>query len=409
VIAAGLQPRGSLRFEELAARLDIAGDAGREKLFGVEVPLRICPLGAHIDHQDGVVTGMAVDRSLLMAAVPSDGPLVRVESLGFDGAVTANVTEDPCGPVGHWGDYLRAALSALRPDARLAAGFCAVIDGELAGSGLSSSAAVLCAYLAALARVNSMELTDERVIELVQLAENAYIGVASGRLDQSVMVHAEPGSLTRIDCRSLEVNQIPAPIGAEPVAVIVAFSGAGRSLAGSGYNARVLECREAARNLLEMSEGRPAEGARLRDVAPQVFDRYGHRLPRNQRLRATHFFSEMDRVDRGAEAWRRGRRALFGRLVTASGESSIVNYECGTPPLTALFELLRTEEGVLGSRFSGGGFGGTCIALAVPEACEQIISSVSARYAEKHPELASSAAFEVCSPAGPMRIIESGF
>ncbi len=95
--------------------------------------------------------------------------------------------------------------------------------------------------------------------------------------------------------------------------------------------------------------------------------------------------------------------------MTASGESSVVNYECGTPSLTTLFELLRQEEGVLGTRFSGGGFGGTCIAMAAPEACDQIISSVSARYAEEYPDLAQSAAFKVCSPAGPMRFIENGF
>ena len=407
--AAGLERSLPARFEELAARLDREGLADQRKVFGVEVPLRICPLGAHVDHQDGVVTGMTVDRSLLLAAVPSDGPMVRIESLGFDGVVTADVTAEPGGAQGFWGDYLRAALSALGSRARLRRGFRAVVRGELAGAGLSSSAAVLLAYLAALARVNSVELTAGQLAELVQLAENSTIGVASGLLDQSVMVHAELGSLTRIDCRSLEVAQIPAPIDDHPMAVIAAFSGAGRSLASSGYNTRVAECREAARNLLQLS-GRPSDAeARLRDVDPDVFAEHGRRLPRGQRLRASHFFSEMERVDRGAEAWRRGQRDLFGQLVTASGESSIANYECGTPPLTALFELLRDEEGVLGTRFSGGGFGGTCIALAVPEACDQIISSVSARYAEAVPELAPSAFFRACSPAGPMRIIESPF
>lgn len=397
---------GQRRLAELADRLERRWPAVGSNLLGLEVPLRICPLGAHIDHQDGIVTGLAVDRSVLMAAFPVEGPTVEVESIGFDGTVTADVTVKPSGPKGNWGDYVRAALTVLQENARLSRGVRAVIQGELPGAGLSSSAAVLLAYIAAFAEANGLELEANEMAALVQRAENTYIGVASGLLDQSIMVHAERGSLTRVDCLSLAVDQIGAPPAVDPVTVIVAFSGAGRSLADSGYNNRVLECREAAGNLVRMSGGTPAAEPRLRDVDPELFVEFGHRLPRDQRLRAIHYFEEMERVALGVEAWRSGDRCMFGELVTASGESSIVNYECGTPELTRLFELLRDEPGVLGTRFSGGGFGGTCIALAEPDACAEIVAAVSARYSEACPDPARSAIFEICRPAGPLRVFE---
>ena len=190
-------------------------------------------------------------------------------------------------------------------------------------------------------------------------------------------------------------------------AILVAFTGAARSLADSGYNLRVTECRNAARLLFQMEGRENPSQPQLRDVEPEVFAVEGHRLSPDLRRRATHYFTEMERVSMGAEAWRRGDLAGFGDLVNASGESSMVNYECGTPPLATMVELLRSRDGVYGARFSGGGFGGTCIALAAREACDEIIASVSSDYAAAHSELALSAVYEVCGLAGPMRVFRS--
>jgi len=356
-----------------------------------------------------MVTGMAMDRSVMMAAVPADDPFFTIESMDFSGSVVVDVRVEPDPAQHHWGDYVRAAVSALRSKYPLDRGLTAVIRGEMAGAGLSSSAAVLIAYLIGLAKVNGIDLGPEETAILVRRAENAYVGVGSGLLDQSVMLHADRGKLTVIDCLDSTITQIEAPDSTKPIAVVVAFSGAARALLDTGFNNRVSECTDAARRLLEMSGEPGTEMSRLRNVAPEVFGEYKQRLPRDLRLRATHYFTEMYRVAAGVSHWGRGDVEKFGELMTASGESSIINYQCGTPPLVTLHELLRGHPGVYGTRFSGGGFGGTCIALAVPEACDQIISSVSARYAAKFPDLAPSALFEVCSPAGPMRIIENGF
>lgn len=349
---------------------------------------------------------MAVDRSVMIAAVPADRPEFSIESLDFSGTVVVDVTTDPEPARHHWGDYVRAAVSALRSRFPLDRGLTAVIGGELAGAGLSSSAAVLIAYLVSLAKVNGIELEPDETAVLVQRAENTYIGVASGLLDQSVMIHADRGKLTVIDCIDSTIQQIESPASSKPIAVVVAFSGATRALVDSGYNSRVSECADAARRLLAMGEEPGSEMPRLRDVNPEVFAENGRRLPEDLRLRATHYFTEMERVAAGIMAWRVGDVEGFGKLVTASGESSIVNYQCGIPPLVTLHELLASHPGVYGTRFSGGGFGGTCIALAAPEACDDVVESVRARYAAEHPELAPFAAFWVCRAAGPMRVFD---
>ncbi len=261
----------SSRFSELASRLRTLSALNGHRIFGVEVPLRICPLGAHVDHQGGMVTGMAVDRSVMIVAAPIDGSVFSVESMDFSGSVGVDVCTEP-EPAGHtWGDYVRAAVSALRSKYPLDRGLRAIISGELAGAGLSSSAAVLIAYLVSLAKVNGINLAPDETADLVQQAENTYIGVASGLLDQSVMIHADCGKLTVIDCLDSTITQIEAPDFSKPIAVVVAFSGAARALVDSGYNSRVSECAEAARRLLAMSGQSEIEVPRLRDVDPGVF------------------------------------------------------------------------------------------------------------------------------------------
>lgn len=396
------------QFAELVTRLKAPGSGRSGVVFGVEVPLRVCPLGAHVDHQGGVVTGMAIDRSIRMVAAIDDRPVLRVESMNFPGVVEVRLDREPVPAGDGWGDYVRAAVGALRSKYSLDHGLSAVIRGELAGAGLSSSAAVLIALLVGLAEANDIELSRRELAERVQLAENAFIGVSSGLLDQSVMIHAECGALTRIDCRDHSVVQIESPPGTTMPAILVAFTGTARSLADSGYNLRVTECREAARLLLQMGGMEVPSQPQLRDVEPEFFGSQGHRLPPDLRRRATHYFTEMERVSMGAEAWRRGDLSGFGDLVNASGESSMVNYECGTPPLATMVELLRSRDGVYGTRFSGGGFGGTCLALAAREACDEIIVSVSRDYAAAHSGLALNAVYEVCGLAGPMRVFRSG-
>jgi galactokinase/galacturonokinase len=347
---------------------------------------------------------MALDRSVLLVAVPLDEPVVRIESLEFQGSVTVELTKPPPTRPGDWGDYVRAAVGALTIDHEITRGLRAVVTGDLAAAGLSSSAAVLVSYLFGLAGMNGLDLQREEVASLVQRAENAYLGVASGRLDQSIILFAEKGSLTRVDCSDLSIEQIPSPSDGTDFRVLVAFSGVGRALAGTGFNARVDECREAARVLLELGGEAPRDNPILSDVAPEIFEHFAADLPRTARRRAAHYFGEQRRVLKGVEAWRQGNLSRFGALMNSSGASSIQNYESGTAELVTMYELLRDAPGVFGARFSGGGFGGSCVALIETEAGESIIGTVRRRYQTAHPEAAAAASFHICRPGGPAQV-----
>ena len=398
----------SARRADLISRLLEGNHEERADAFLVEAPLRICPLGAHVDHQGGVVTGMTVDRQVVLAVAPTTDSIVRISSLDFAGDVVLDLRESKPARAGDWGDYVRAALSVLSSKYPLMVGFRAVVAGDLPGAGLSSSAAVLVAYFFALSRVNGIELSRAEISAFVQEAENSYIGVASGRLDQSIILFAEPSCLTRVDCSDLSIEQISRPPGSPDYRVLVAFSGVRRTLAGSGFNARVDECREAARILLERVGASPCGVPVLSDVAPEIFAEYGARLPRALRRRAAHYFSEERRVLKGVEAWSKGDLHRFGALMNSSGASSIHNYECGTAELVTLYELLRDARGVFGTRFSGGGFGGCCVALIDPAAGEKITEDVARRYEAVHPEAAAAASFHICQPGGPARFSDLG-
>jgi galactokinase/galacturonokinase len=346
---------------------------------------------------------MTVDRHVLMAAVRNPHPNIRVSSLEFPGEVTLRIDEAMPKCAGDWGDYVRAAVIALSSKHNLRAGFRAVVSGDLPGAGLSSSAAVLIAYLLALVRVNGIELDRRELGVLVQKAENEYVGVASGLLDQSIILNAERGNLTVVDCSDMTVEQVFYPGNSGDCRVLIAYSGVARALASSGFNARVDECGEAARLLLALSGGESRRRAVLSDVSQEVFERFVVDLPRGPRRRAAHYFGEQRRVLAGIDAWRQGDLRRFGSLVTSSGASSIHNYECGTPELVTLYELLRNTPGVYGTRFSGGGFGGSCVALIEPDAGETIIEEVKRQYQEEHPSAAVAASFHVCDPGGSAR------
>jgi galactokinase len=255
-----------------------------------------------------------------------------------------------------------------------------------------------------LTRVNEIEIGREDISALVQRAENEYVGVASGRLDQSIILFAEPGHLTRVDCLDLTIEQVSGPPASKQFRVLVAFSGVGRALAASGFNTRVDECHEAARLLLELGGEAPREHPVLSDLQPEVFEQFAADLPQAQRRRAAHYFGEQRRVLYGVEAWRDGDLDRFGALMTASGASSIHNYESGTAELITLYELIRESPGVYGTRFSGGGFGGSCIALIESEAGEAVIERVTRGYEAAHPEAAAAASFHICRPGGPAHV-----
>ena len=364
-------------------------------------PYRISPLGAHIDHQHGKINGLAIDRGIHMAYRPKQNGVIELQSLNFPKRAQFFVSAVPETQAGDWADHLRGAAKALGERYPLKTGLSGVIEGSLPIGGLSSSAAVIICFLTALCKVNGIRLAPMEMIRTAQAAENQYVGVACGKLDQSCEVLSKKDHLLYLDTRDDSYELIPTPEQMKPYRIAVFFSGLERSLRNSKYNLRQDECKAAAYALLGyagLDYGAFAD-TRLRDVPFTVFDAYKNRLPEPWRRRAEHYYGEFARAERGAQLWRRGDLEGYGQLVFDSGRSSIENYECGCDELKTLYEILRDTRGVYGGRFSGAGFKGCCMALIDPELAEEIGAKVSAAYLKAYPGLAGKYGYHLCASA----------
>lgn len=389
-------------------RADVAGIAhcARDQVQVVCSPYRVCPLGAHVDHQFGEVTGMALDRALLLGFVPRNDRRVVLQSRNFAGTLEFSMDALPPEPLGDWADYGRGAVFALLSRTDLGRGMTAIVDGHDDVGGLSSSAAVGVAYLLALEEVNGLTLSPDENIELDRVIENDYIGLNNGILDQATILLSRRDRLMRLDCHTGQRRLYS--LGADAAfSIVVLFSGLRAQLCETDYNLRVSECEQASARLLEAAGIEMPPSPRFRHVPGDVFEEHSDGLPENLRRRAEHYFSEQERVRRGVELWQKGDMAGFGKLMSESGESSIRNYECGNRYLRTAYHVLRQTPGVLGARFSGAGFRGCCIALAEPDAEKEIAGQALSRYVEQHSDMANDAEVYFCRSADGAHIIRN--
>ena len=365
-------------------------------------PYRICPLGAHIDHQFGHINGFAINKGIHFAYRTKHSGICELYSLQFPGQrAQFHVTSVPAEKQNDWADYLRGAALKLSEKYDLHYGVSGVLEGSLPIGGLSSSAAVIIVFLSALCKVNGIVLDPWELIMTAKAAENEYVGVNCGKLDQSCEVLCKKDQLLFLDTKDDTFELIPRAAGMKPYKVGIFFSGVERSLANSQYNARQDECKAAAYMLKAITgiEYGKFIDTRLRDVPRDVFEHYKERLPINWRKRAEHYYTEEARAIAGAEAWRKGNLEAYGKLVFESGKSSIENYESGSPELKGLYELLSWTDGVYGARFSGAGFKGCCMALIDPEYAPAIEKTIGERYRTAFPEHAERYMSCICETA----------
>jgi galacturonokinase len=373
---------------------------------GVKViasPYRICPLGAHIDHQGGPVLGMTINACTLMAFHPGDDSIIKLRSKNYPGKVKFDLRDIPESTGSFWGVYPRAAALALQEKYVVAKGVVGLLDGMLPGCGLSSSASVILAYLHAFAAANAIELKPWDYVHLTRAAENKYIGLNNGILDQTSIVFGRGGHLLHIDTKGEKVTELPDRLGETHYRILVAYSGYSRELTTSGYNTRVDECREAASQLARMAGSPPAQI--LSDVDQDVFSRYGHRLEPHIGRRATHFFTERQRVQAGLAAWDKGLIEEFGQLMSVSCNSSIEHYECGVQAICDLQQVVSATDGVFGSRFMGGGFGGCVVGFVKPSHAAVAVADIQASYQKLHPEVAGQAAVYLAQSGDGVRFL----
>ena len=369
-------------------------------------PYRVCPIGAHSDHQLGKITGFAIDKGIHIAYGPKETGIIEIRSLQFPKRAQWHVSSTPTAKQDDWADHLRGATIALDRRYPLRRGLCAIIGGELPIGGLSSSAAVIITFLSALADMNGIELTESEMIKIALEAENRYVGVSCGKLDQSCEVYCRKDNLLYMDLKDDSYELIPTHPNMKPYKIAIFFSGIERTLAGSGFNMRVDECRSAAYALKAFSgmEYGKFNETNLREIPRSVYEEYKEMLPVRWHRRAEHWYTEYERVEKGAEAWRRGDLEEFGRLCFESGHSSIYNWETGSPELIKLYEIMTETDGIYGGRFSGAGFKGCCMAIIDPEKEAQIVETVSRRYLEAFPNLEGKYSVHICESADGVKL-----
>lgn len=364
-------------------------------------PYRVCPIGAHSDHNLGKVTGFALDKGIHIAYASKRNGVVEMSSLQFPKRAQWHIASIPSHRQYDWADYLRGATLMLSKRYRLSLGICGVIEGSLPIGGLSSSAAVTISFLYALCRVNGIVLEETELIDIAFEAESAYVGVNIGKLDQSCEVLGRKDRLLYLDTKDGSYELIPRNPGMKPFRIGIFFSGLEQSLAGSKFNMRVDELRAGVYALQAFAGaeyGKFGE-TNARDVPREVYEQYKDRLPDPWRKRCEHWYTEFERVEKGAEAWRRGDIETYGRLSSESGWSSIHNWESGAPEQIRLYEIMTRTEGIYGGRFCGAGFKGCCMALIDPAFEEPVRRRVTEEYLKSFPEMEGRYAMFVCDTA----------
>ena len=369
-------------------------------------PYRICPVGAHSDHNLGKITGLAIDKGIHIAYSPKHNGVVEMTSLQFPKRAQWHIASVPEKKQNDWADYLRGATLSLEKNHRLTVGICGVIEGSLPIGGLSSSAAVTITFLEALCAVNGIQLDPQEIIDTAYDAEKNYVGVSIGKLDQSCEVLCKKNHLLYLDTRDNSYELIPVNPAMKPWKIAIFFSGLEHSLAGSKYNMRVDELRSgvyALQAFAGMEYGK-FKDAMARDVPREVYEQFKDRLPVQWARRCEHWYTEFDRVERAAEAWRRGDIEEYGRISFESGWSSIHNWESGAPEQIRLYEIMTQTDGIYGGRFSGAGFKGCCMALIDPAYEESIRENVTREYLKAYPEMTGKYDVFICDSADGVTI-----
>lgn len=343
---------------------------GRDPTVVARAPGRVNLIGEHTDYNDGFVLPLAIDRAIWFATSPRDDDQVCVRSVDFDQTCTFALDglaglDGLEGPV-TWIEYVRGSLWALARAGGLVQGFDAVLTGDVpVGAGLSSSAALEIATLRASTALTGSGWDAARMALLGQKAENEWVGMNCGIMDQMISAAGRADHALLIDCRSLQTHPVALPAG---TVAVVMDTGTRRGLVDSEYNARRARCEEAARVL-----GVPA----LRDVSVETLETRAADLDPMARKRARHVVTENVRTRKAA---RTSDPAALGRLMDASHESLRDDFEVSTAELNTMVELAREATGCFGARMTGAGFGGCAVALVRGRDSDAFIETVAARY-----------------------------
>ena len=334
-------------------------------------PGRVNLIGEHTDYNEGFVLPAAIDYAVTVEAVAREERSITARSANFPGSETfslENLERRDGSEKIRWVDYLKGVCWAFgEVGYRLRGAQLAISSSVPVGSGLSSSAALEVAVAAALAGLSGLKLERRELAMLCWRAENEYIGVRCGVMDQFAAALSRAGHAMLLDCRSLEYEYIPLPL--ERCRLLIVDSRVPRALAVSEYNRRREECEAAVEQLPGLLE-RPLRS--LRDLSAKELVWVEGQLPDPLGRRSRYIVEENERVKRAAAALRSGRLEEYGRLMGLSHTGLRDLYEVSSPELDEIVEAATAVPGVLGARMTGAGFGGCAIVLLEREAESQV-------------------------------------
>ncbi len=341
----------------------------------VRGPGRVNLIGEHTDYNDGFVFPAAIDRATYVAARPRDDALVHIVAVDMhdedEFALDAPIEHSADHP---WSNYIRGVVKGLLVAGHTLGGANLLITSDVPrGSGLSSSAALEVATGYAFQLLNRLNILGEELALLAQGAENTFVGVQCGIMDQFISALGRSDHALLLDCRDLSYRPVPLPANAQ---IVVCDSHTERRLSGSAYNQRREECEAAVRLFKQWY---PKISA-LRDVSVAQLREHEADLPEPVRARARHVITENDRAQRSAAALEAGDIATFGRLMNESHASLRDDYEVSIPAMDALVAAAQAVPGCYGSRMTGAGFGGCTVSLVETGAIERFKHDVAAAF-----------------------------
>ncbi|HUS10159.1 MAG TPA: galactokinase [Pyrinomonadaceae bacterium] len=337
-------------------------------------PGRVNLIGEHTDYNDGFVLPAAIGFSTWVTSAPRNDRTLSVFAENFSEQIAFDLDEQNAHALGHWSDYVRGIAMTLERAGHRLRGAELRIRGEVPiGSGLSSSAALEVASGYALLRNSGLAVDRTELAKLCQQAENEFVGLRCGIMDQFVSCHGQAGKALLLDCRSLEYKLLRVP---EHARLAICNTMVKHSLATGEYNARRLECETAVRYF---AQRRPNVRA-LRDTTEVDLKQYGGDLPEVIYRRARHVITENARVLLAGAALEKSDLEAFGQLMNSSHRSLRDDYEVSCKELDLLVELAQAIRGVYGARMTGGGFGGSTVNLIAAERIDEFKETVTRGY-----------------------------
>lgn len=363
--------RIKVKFEE------VFGAEGGELTF-VKAPGRVNLIGEHTDYNDGFVLPLAIDREIITAFQARSDRLVSLYSDNFSSSCRFSLDEIEYGGKESWANYVKGVIHLLQERGMELAGMNMVIEGDVPlGAGLSSSAALEVAAALSLQLLNGFEWPPIELIKLCRRAENEFVGVHCGIMDQFVSLVGERNKALFLDCRTLDYQLLPLP--EEGLRVVICHTKVKRDLAHSEYNKRRKECEEGVSCLKRHLPGIKA----LRDVPGDDLEKYKDFLPKVIRKRCQHVLEENERVLQSVAALKKGDPGRLGQLMNESHRSLRDKYEVSCPELDLMVDIALKTEGTLGARMTGGGFGGCTVNLVEENKVGGFRRKVFQRYSEK--------------------------